>query len=221
MPLFLCSMLVLFGIKSDSDSSLQMFMDTGNISTYKIIIAVDADTAKAITDTRIHLTEKYGIEDSHTGVPQLILAKFMQHESVEDKIKKALERIAKQNAPVELAFKDFGAYPFHTIYLQLINKDPLMKLVKDIRSEAQHLMKWHGNKPGFMSNAHLTIIRKMKKNDYERAWSEYSHKHFLAKTVAHEMLLVRRDKPEKKFSQLASFTFEFLPAPVKQARLFT
>ncbi len=79
----------------------------------------------------------------------------------------------------KLELKDYGSFPSHTIYINVLSKIPVQTLVKDIRSETQRLMKLDDdNKPHFITEPHLTIARKLLPWQYEKGWLEYSNRQF-------------------------------------------
>mgnify|MGYP003402569827 CR=1 FL=1 len=122
-------------------------------------------------------------------------------------------------AKIEL--KDYGSFPSHTIYINITSKIPVQHLIKRIRAETQRLMKLNDdNKPHFILEPHLTIARKLQPWQYEQGWLEYRHKHFTAKFIASDMLLLRRPVGEMKYEIVQRFEFENLPVGTKQGELF-
>ncbi len=123
--------------------------------------------------------------------------------------------------PIKVELKDFGSFPSHTIYINVTSKLPIQNLVKEIRQEAQQLMKFNNdNKPHFIMEPYLTIARKLKPWQYEQGWLEYSHKHFTGKFIADTMLLLKRPVGEKKYQVVQRSQFQNLPIATKQGELF-
>ncbi|MBC8156773.1 hypothetical protein H7X64_01235 [Armatimonadetes bacterium] len=94
-------------------------------------------------------------------------------------------------------------------------------MVKEIRTEAQRLMKLNDdNKPHFILEPHLIIARKLKPWQYEKGWLEYSNKSFTGRFIADAMLLLRRPVGEMKYQIVNRFEFQNMPVTTKQGELF-
>src|SRR5205823_15063214 len=123
--------------------------------------------------------------------------------------------------PIKVELKDFGCFPSHTIYINVTSKLPIQNLVKEIRHEAQRLMKLdNDNKPHFLMEPYIAIARKLKPWQYEQGWLEYSHKQFTGRFIADEMLLLKRPVDEKKYQVVQRLEFQNLPVATKQGDLF-
>ena len=156
-----------------------------------------------------------------SGKPHLTLVNFLQYEMFESRIINRLKLIAMGYHPIKIELKDYGSFPAHTIYINVTSKVPIQNLVKQIRTEAQRLMKLNDdNKPHFILEPHLTVARKLLPWQYEKGWLEYSHKHFTAKFIADGMLLLKRPVGELKYQIAQRFEFENLPVNTTQGELF-
>ncbi len=155
------------------------------------------------------------------GKPHITLVNFLQYEMMEERLLNRLRVIAMGYHPIKIELKDFGSFPSHTIYINVTSKMPVQGLVKEIRHEAQRLMKLNDeNKPHFIMEPHITVGRKLKPWQYEKGWLEYSHKHFTGRFIADSMVLLRRPAGEIKYTVLKRFEFQNLPVATKQGELF-
>ena len=156
-----------------------------------------------------------------TGRPHVTLVNFLQYELMEERLVNRLKAIAMGSYPVKVELKDYGSFPSHTIYINVTSKVPIQNLVKEIRGQAQRLMKLNDdNKPHFIMEPHIPIARKLLPWQYEKGWLEYSHKHFTGKFIADGMLLLKRPLEEKKYQVVEKFQFQNLPVVTKQGQLF-
>jgi 2'-5' RNA ligase len=172
-----------------------------------------------------HIRKDFNAEYRIAGVPgsraNLALLKFEQLEMAESRIVQKLHTIAMSYPPFKVEIKDFGSFPSHTIYLNVVSKVPIQNLVKTIRTEAQRLLKYDPEKtPHFMLEPHFTIGMKLKPWQYEKAWLAYSHKHFTSRFIADEMILLKRMVGERNWVVSNRFKFENLPVTTKQGELF-
>src|SRR4030095_11376696 len=161
-----------------------------------------------------------------SGKPHVALVNFIQYEMMEERLFNRLKTIAMGYYPIKLELKDFGSFPSHTIYINVTSKMPVQTLVKEIRSQAQRLMKLNDdNKPHFIMEPHIPIARKLLPWQYEKGWLEYSNKHFTGRFIADGMLLLKRpvgesDSYRMKYQIVERFQFQNLPVVTKQGELF-
>jgi 2'-5' RNA ligase len=163
----------------------------------------------------------YQAETAKLGKPHLTLVNFLQYELMEERIVNRLKQIAMGYHPVKVELKDYGSFPAHTIYINVTSKVPIQNLVKQIRAEAQRLMKLNeDNKPHFIMEPHMTIARRLLPWQYEKGWLEYSHKHFTGRFIADAMLLLKRPIGQLKYEIAQRFQFQNLPVNITQGELF-
>ncbi len=155
-----------------------------------------------------------------SGKPQLALVKFETLEMMEERIVNRLKTIAMGYHPFKVELKDFGSYPSHSIFINVISKLPIQNLVRQIK-EAQRLMKLDKeHKPHFIEEPQITIARKLVPWQYEQAWLEYSHKHFTGRFIADSMLLLKKREGQMAWQIVQRFEFMNLPVTTKQGALF-
>lgn len=191
------------------------------VNEYKLILAPHEELARQIRDVKIAFTEKFAVEYPGTNIPQVLLASFKQILAAEERIKNRLHIVAMANPAFKVELKDFGSFPSHTIFINVTSKLPIGGLIKKIKTNTQRLMKLDAdNNPYFPTDSHITIGLKLKPWQYEKAWLEYSHKHFAGRFIADHMLLLSRREGEFKYKVIESFRFENMPVDIKQGELF-
>jgi len=153
--------------------------------------------------------------------PHITLANFVQYQMLEERLVNRLRIIAMGLPPIKVELKDYGSFPSHTIYINVTSKVPVQALVKNIRTQAQRIMKLNDdNKPHFIMEPYLTIARKLKPWQYEKGWLEFSNLHFTGRFIADAMLLLRRPVGEMKYQVVQGFQFQNLPVATTQGDLF-
>lgn len=188
---------------------------------YLLVLSPPEELRNRILEVKNAFSEKYKIATAKWSKPHITLVNFLQHEMIEPRIVNHLEKIAMGFHPIKIELKDFGSFPSHTIYINITSKLPIQKLVKQIRTETQRLMKLNDdNKPHFILEPHLTIARRLQPWQYEQGWLEYSHKHFTGRFIADGMLLLKRLAGEMKYEVLRRFSFQNLPVSTIQGDLF-
>ncbi len=191
------------------------------IVEYSIVLNPHEELRNKIMEVKQHFHNIYKNAFALYSKPQVILATFSQYEMFEERIINRLKTIAMGFHPVKVELKDFGSFPSHTIFINITSKLPLQELTKQIRTEAQRLMKMDAdNKPHFILEPHISIARKLLPWQYEQGWLEYSHKHFTGRFIADAMLLFKRPAGSLKYQVAGRYEFQNLLVTTKQGDLF-
>ncbi len=190
------------------------------VSEYLLVLSPHEELRKKIMQVKKEFSEKFET-GAAGGQPQVSLANFLQYEMMEERLLNRLRVVAMSFPPFKVELKDFGSYPSHTIYINVSSRLPVQGLVKEVRTEAQRLMKLNDeNKPHFILEPHVTVARKLKPWQYEKGWNEYSQKAFSGRFIADSMTLLKRTVGELKYKTIARFDFENLPVLTRQGELF-
>jgi len=191
------------------------------IFEYLLVLNPHEELRNRIMKVKRDFYDEYKAPTALGGKPNLILANFLQYEMMEERLVNRLKVVAMGFHPIKVELRDFGSFPSHTIYINVVSKVPVQTLVKEIRHETQRLMKLNDdNKPHFILEPHLTIARKLLPWQYEKGWLEYSNKNFTGRFIADGMLLLKRPLDEKKYQVVQRFEFQNLPVTTKQGELF-
>src|SRR5689334_16668888 len=179
---------------------------------YLLVLGPHEELWNKIATVKNKFAEDFKCEQAKWGKPHLTLVNFVQYEMMEERITNRLKVVAMGQYPFKIELKDFGSFPSHTIYINVVTKVPVQALVKEIRKETQRLMKLNDdNKPHFILEPHLTIARKLQPWQYEKGWLEYSNRHFTGRFIAHGMTLLKRPAGETKYQLVEKFEFQNLP----------
>jgi 2'-5' RNA ligase len=191
------------------------------IYEYLLVISPHEELRSRIRGIKNKFAEDYKAEYAKQGKPGMALVNFIQYEMMEEKILNRLRVIAMGCSPFKIELRDFGSFPSHTIYINIVSKVPVQHLVKTIRHEAQRLMKLNeDNKPHFIMEPHLTIAWRLQPWQYEKGWQEYSQKNFTGRFIADSMLLLKRVPGEIAYQRVEKFEFLNMPVSTKQGELF-
>lgn len=191
------------------------------VNEYLLVLTPHEELKNRIKKISQDFNEKYKTEILFYTNPQIVLASFTQHAMMEERLVNRLKLVAMAQTPFKVDLKDFGSFPSHTIYINVLSKPAIHSIVRQIRSDSQKLMKLNEeNKPYFITEPHLTIARKLKPWQYEKGWLEYSHKNFSGRFIADSMSLLRRSEGEPRYQLMQRFAFENMPVSIKQGELF-
>lgn len=190
------------------------------VHEYLLVLNPHEELRRKVMQVKKEFGEKYESRNA-AGVPHITLVNFLQYEMMEERLINRLKVIGMSFPPFKVELRDFGSFPTHTIYINVASRLPVQQLVKEVRSQAQRLMKLNDeNKPHFILEPFIAIARKLKPWQYEKGWLEYSHKHFTGRFVASGMTLLKRPAGEIKYSTVARFDFQNMPVATRQGELF-
>jgi len=174
------------------------------INEYLLVLTPPEDLWQKIGKTKEEFAEKYKVPSAKYLKPHIALVNFLTLDMMEEKIMQRLQSIAMGVAPFKIELKDYGSYPSHTIFVNVISKLPIQHIIKQ-----------------FMEEPHIGIARKLKPWQYEQGWLEYSHRQFTGRFISDHMLLLKRRAGDKAAFQIAKrFEFQNLPVVTKQGSLF-
>lgn len=202
------------------DNNIQL-MPGYRVCEYLLVLRPPEELWKKIVKVKEEFAEAYQCAQARWGQPHITLAKFMQYEIMEARVANRLKTAGMSQYPFKIELHNYGSFPSHTIYINIITKVPVQRLVKQVRTETQRLMKLNDeHKPHFITEPHLTVARKLLPWQYEKSWQDYSNRQFTGRFIADGMLLLKRPLNEKKYQIVQRFAFQNLPVTTKQGELF-
>ena len=191
------------------------------VNEYLLVLGPHEELWNRIMKVKEDFAAAYKSDQARWGKPFVTLVTFQQYAMMEERITNRLRTVAMGYPPFKAELKNFGSFPSHTIYINVVSKLPIQNLVKEIRTDGQRLMKLNDdNKPHFIMEPHLTIARKLVPWQYEKGWLEYSNKHFTGRFIADKMTLLKRPEGELKYHLVEKFEFQNMPVTTKQGELF-
>ena len=190
------------------------------VNEYMLVLNPHEELRNKITKLRNEFSESYKNSAALISKPHIALARFTQLEMMEERLITRLKVIGMGYHPFKVALKDYGSFPAHTIFVNVVTKQPIQNLVREIRM-AQRLMKLDNeHKPHFIDEPFIVIGRKLVPWQYEKGWLEFSHRQFTGSFIADNMLLLKRRLGDKSWMIAQRFDFMNLPVTTKQGELF-
>jgi len=200
-------------------------MDTNTIqlpgyrdNEYLLVLSPHEELQHKILHVKEAFREKYKTAMQATK-PHITLVKFKGLQMMEERLQQRLQIISMGTSPFKIDMKDYGSFPTHTIYINIVTKNAIQDLVKELRT-ARRLMKSPDNDPHYIMEPHISVAMKLLPWQYEQGWLEYSHRHFTGSFIADSMLLLRKREGETRYQIVQRFEFMSLPVTTKQGELF-
>jgi 2'-5' RNA ligase len=191
------------------------------INEYQLVLKPHEELWNRLKKIRGEFAEIYQVPLPKNNKPHITVVRFYAFEMNEERIMQRINTIAMGFAPFKIELKDFGSFPSHTIFINVLSKLPIKKLSVALK-DVQLLMKPGKElKPHFIDDAFISVGSKLKPWQYEKGWLEYSHRHFTGRFIADHMLLLKRNANTKLAFQIARrFDFQNLPVITRQGALF-
>ena len=190
------------------------------VMEYMLVLSPHEELCNRVQQARKDFAETYQASMALGGKPHLTLVRFTQLSLMEERIVQRLRTIAMGYCPFKVELKDFGSFPSHSIFINVISKLPIRGLVKEIR-DIQRLMKPDKeHKPHFIDEPNLLIARKLLPWQYEKGWLEYNNKSFTGRFIADGMLLLKRKEGNRSWQIAERLVFQNLPVAIRQGELF-
>jgi 2'-5' RNA ligase len=189
------------------------------LNEYKLVIPLSDSLEHKIYALRKEFGENYQYK-ADPGRPHLTLVMFSQLSMMEERIIQKINTIAMGEAPFKLEMKDFGSFPAHSIYINVVTKEPVKKLMRSVK-EIQRLLRTDiDHKAHFLSEPVISIARKLKPWQYEKGWLEYSHRQFTGRCISDALLLLKRPEGTIPWQIVQRLELQNLPVSSKQQSLF-
>ena len=191
------------------------------INEYLLVLSPPEALWNKIMEIKEGFGNKYKNDIAKFTKPHVTLANWVSLALMEERMIQRLQTIAMGITPFKVELKDYGSFPTHTIFINVVSKVHIQSLIKELR-QAQKLMTLdYQNKPNFIDTPYISICRKLKPWQYEEGWLEFSNRQFTGRFIADSMLLLKRPAGEKIKFQIANrLEFQNLPVATKQGNLF-
>jgi 2'-5' RNA ligase len=109
------------------------------LTEYLLVLNPHEELRHRIAQVRTAFQETYQPAVAVGGKVHLTLLRFNQLSLVEERIVQRLRTIAMGFPPFKVELKDFGSFPSHSIFINVISKLPIRNLVKELK-DIQRLM---------------------------------------------------------------------------------
>jgi 2'-5' RNA ligase len=189
------------------------------LNEYKLVIPLPDALQQKISGIRTEFGQHYSYKPDQ-GRVHISLVMFSQLQMMEDKIKQRLRAISMGEAPFKIELKDYGVFPSHTIYINISTREPVKRLMRSVREIQNILRTDKDHKAHFLQDPVISIARKLKPWQYEKAWLEYSHRQFTGRFIAEAMLLLKRPEGSIPWQIVERMELQNLPVITKQGGLF-
>jgi 2'-5' RNA ligase len=159
---------------------------------YLLILELDEKIKHEITAIKTNFGKEFKSLHALNSIPHLTLCQFVSTLNLEEKMLNELESVSEKSNSFNLILNNFSGFRPHTIYIQIDNKPDFVELVKAIKTNVKIPIKTKYGKAGFSFTPHITIAKKLSKDQYELGLNKYSQNTYHADFIAKKMVLLRK-----------------------------
>lgn len=170
-----------------------------------------ASPSRHVADKAWEIKEDF-FEEFHQKIaidtlPHITIAAFKAKLGLQDKIIAIMRRVCCGQKKFYVYLKDFGGFEPHTIYIQVLNHEPFLKLARELRAINERLLQNGCSRAYLVDDPHLTIARCLPFKVYFEAMEKYSYRHFEDSFIVNELRLLRRRHRNDKYKCIATLHF--------------
>mgnify|MGYP003577070576 CR=1 FL=1 len=175
------------------------------LNDYRLILDMPAVIKQKITEVKNEFDEDYKGVIIPGGQPFVYLATFAGHESTEEDIIDALNKVALGFMPFKMHLKDFDHINNSEIFIGIEEQVPLQKLIQQVEQTIS------GTEDLLLNGLpRITIAKRLQPFQFVKSWEKYKEKNFSATLVANEMLLIKRMEGFRSWQILRRLAFQNL-----------
>src|SRR5262245_4279861 len=92
------------------------------IFEYLLVLSPHKELWEKIREVKMKFAGYYQSEYAKWGKPHVTLANFVQYEMMEERLVNRLRIVAMGVTPFKIELRNFGSFPSHTIYINIVTK---------------------------------------------------------------------------------------------------
>lgn len=173
------------------------------LNDYRLIIDTPPAVHKKIAALKTIFDRDYRGLVIAGGNPFVYLATFSQHESREQEMVDALNRIAMGFMPFKMRLKNFGHIENHEIFINIEEHETVQYLVQQLKDAEENM-----RDARFNGLPRITLAQRLLPWQFEKSWREYSGKNLSATFLADQMLLLKRMEGFRSWQVLKHLAFQ-------------
>ncbi len=184
---------------------MQTMMQYGSdpLNDYRLILDTPQPVKKKVAAVKIAFDQDYRGMVIAGGNPFIYLATFSQHESGEQAVVDALDRIAMGYMPFRMHLRGFGTLDDNEIYLKVVEQEPVSELVEQLKTLEKTMLS-----PRFNDLPRISIAQRLQPWQFQKSWPKYAHKQVSAGFLADSMLLLKRMEGFRSWQILKYLAFQ-------------
>jgi hypothetical protein len=186
---------------------------------YMVIIRPSDAIVKRMRGLRQQWREKYQLENRQLQGGFVLLARFSQFASLQQKVLDRLSLVAMEAAPVKLQLRNFVCVPGQAVGIHITNPEGMQRIVRQMQQD-QRIFKGPSVPPFFNHDPALWLATRLQPEQHARLWAQVSYRSFTGSFVADTMMVLVRAENDSRWQIAAQMPLQNLPVSSKQGVLF-
>ena len=183
-------------------------------SEYQLMLYPNEHIVESIREIRQNFFEQYKLPVLKSA-PFIRLAYFKSATLKETMLIKKCGMVATRMAPFTVNLQQFGTYPTHTLYIQVVAQVALAQLIRELKNLNPFIAE-----PFFANQFVIPISQKINPEKYEQIKIEYAHRHYTGSFIAGNFSLLKKTGTGNYFRKVADFQFVNTHIETIQGQLF-
>lgn len=187
---------------------------------YLLIIEPNGLVQKQLQAFKQYFISNHRYPNAIVSKGHITLMRFIQYDSYEKHIIRALRQVAANANPFDVELRGFGSFG-HTLFVDIASADPILQLVSTHRRMLRPLVGGvKGHTARFVTKPHITIARKLTPTQHEVIWPIWNRINYSGAFRARNMTLLRRRVGTLTYATVHKFDFLGISPAFMQGKLF-
>jgi 2'-5' RNA ligase len=145
-----------------------------------------------IKEEKEHFSHAYGQAITAKPQPHITILSFLAKEEMEETVIRYIQRICSHQQSFNVVLNNYSGFPPHTIYLRVQNQQRLKQLATEFKAVTEYINSCSCPPAKLITNAHVTIARRLTETVYLKALMDYGQKTFHETLTVNELVLLKR-----------------------------
>ncbi len=167
---------------------------------YLLVIAPPPHIRQEIESLKKRFHRQFDHYQAIASKPDIILCNFLQSETMEPEMVRAIAKVSERCEPFHLKLDGFDHFKPHTIFNKIVNPEEVSEVSKKLKQELKLAVKNH-------FHPHLAIAKGLDKEKFSRATSEFYLIDYTAHFLVNSIVLLRRESGLSKCDMVREFKF--------------
>ncbi len=199
------------------DEAIQSLLEQNPLYTYLLIIAPPEQEVQRIMHIKRQVAIFCAVPQAMAR-PHITLAQFDSVAKWEPALLQSLQRVAACNRSHRIRLLNFGSFPQHTVFIDVLSTPSLPEFIKKIRAAISWLPS--SSKKVSPGKPHLTIARRLQASQFQKMASAFEQASYSGSFLAQEICLLKRRYGAKAYEEVRRFPFLGQPEKSLQIELF-
>ncbi|MDN5199869.1 2'-5' RNA ligase family protein [Fulvivirgaceae bacterium BMA10] len=162
---------------------------------YFIALLPPADITRHVDHIKNEIARNYNCKDALKPPTHITMeAPFFASQNMEHFMRQKLRSFANTQFPFRIQFSGYGAFPDHTIFIDVKESKPLKKLHRDLSRYLTMELNFNRNtQRSSQFKPHMTVAYRDLKQKFHQVWKDYKNRTFEANFLVESLFLLKHN----------------------------